>query len=103
MPASPDTGPLPLQDYGWNPYSLVASAAQCDGGNAGRSAFLAAQHSHNQQSVLGGHVGQAALASMDFAAQLSMINTGAGANDASSPPGDDGRGRGRSFSRCQVT
>ena len=39
---------------------------------------------------------------MDFAAQLSMINNGAGANDASSP-GDEGRGRGRSFSRCQVT
>ncbi len=101
--ASPDIWPLPLQDYSWNPYSLVASAAQCDAGNAGRSAFLAAQHSQNQQSGLGGHIGQAALASMDFAAQLSMINTGAGTCDVSSPPGDEGRGRGRSFSRCQVT
>ena len=37
---------------------------------------------------------------MDFAAQMSLLNNGPGGG---SSPGDEGRGRGRSFSRCQVT
>lgn len=75
-----------LQDYAWHPYNVMASAAQCGPGDSG----LLAPPSH----PLAQAVGQAALATSDFAAQLAYIN-------GRLPPDDD-RSRARLNPKCQV-